>query len=270
MRTLDVAARQRYLWGVLRILSVLAALGPAILGLTFAPIPGGAWSGPVLAVLLALPVAWAYRRATTAVVLGVGLGALAAHLAGNAAQQRARLQDDAAKTFDLTSGSIPRGSQGWATVRGYLHAEWVLDEYATADGQRPNQSERAPVVLVPMLGIREGTVGPDDTVVVARVRAGTQNRTARVELEGALGPLHPQLLDTVVRAAGGTGAGRLHGLMLDTLDRTEPRDVWVATGLSILCGLLGAASLLFAGFDGRPAARDGDTLDKQERGRKKN
>lgn len=241
----------------LRALCILAAFGPASLVWTVPAVRTIPWLGPLLVVVAALPVLIARRRAPTLLGLGLGLSILSSHLAAGAAAQMGATSVDEPRLHDLTLGQIPPGTRGPATVRGYLHADWIVDEYAVADGKRPDQTRRAPVVLVPLLGIREGAIGPDDTIVVARVTRGTESRTARVDLTGTLEPLHPQLLDTVVKAAGGPGGAGLHGVLLDTLDRPDPQKAWISTALVVVCAALGAACLLFACAEGRPRSDRG-------------
>lgn len=190
---------------------------------------GSAWTWVFVAALSV--VAAQYAHATGSVVLGDG---------------QPPAEDDW-PLYDLTQEQVPTPTSGYVEITGYLHDQWVLDEYRVADGSRPNQSDDADFVLTPLLGTREAIIeaeGESPYVVVARISRAELREIGsakRVTLQGKMGDIEPDVIGTLVTVEGQSGPT---GALFDTEGTSrEPLALWLV--LATLASLLGLGLGLF-------------------------
>lgn len=149
--------------------------------------------------------------------------------------------------FDLTQDEIPTPTQGYVEITGYLHDQWVLDEYRLEDGDRPNQNNEADFVLTPIIGTREAVIRSDDGsayVVVARISCGELARigsASRVTLKGKMDSIDSEVIGTLVTVDGGSAPT---GALFDT-QKTERQPLGMPLGLALIAAALALALGLF-------------------------
>lgn len=147
-------------------------------------------------------------------------------------------------TIDLRTDPISTDRAGVVEATGYLRDEWVLDEYRTADGQRPDQNKTAHAVLVPFLGDKTESLRPDHPVVVARIPATLDRGQKLQTLTGTLRPIPKELLVTLLAAASPDAEAQMRGLLLDTVDLPTRGQALTRAGLALFAALLAALLLL--------------------------
>ena len=214
------------------------------------------WVGPIAAALLALPIVLRAGEARTQAVVGAALAAMAAGSSPDIPELMALTSDaGGVPVHDLREGPLPDSAEGYVAVQGYLRQEWVVDEYRVAEGERPDQNEEAPAVLLPLLGTDADVIETDPArgrVIVARVRPAQLRGPALVTLRGRLGPVDPEIVASLFiiqlsdQAAAGDAPPQPRGVMLDTLDLPSRGQAITRAALSGGAALLGLILLLFS------------------------
>ncbi len=172
---------------------------------------------------------FAARDAHGQALVGLGLAAMAASASPDLPEMLAITGDpESLPVHDLREGPLPASAEGYVGVRGFLRADWQVDEYRVAEGERPDQNERAEAVLVPLLGtsaeIIEVAGGQLERVIVARVSPDKLGVGSLVTLRGRLGPVRPEIVDSLFavqvdqNGQASATAVRPEAVMLDTLD----------------------------------------------------
>lgn len=242
----------------LRVLAVLAAIVIPLL-LTIEALsqlhPLMFWAGPLAAVACTLPIMYAAVGARGQAVLGAALVAMAAAATPKLPELlRITADDDVLPVHDLRDGPLPSSADGHVAVRGYLRAEWVVDEYHPGEGKRPDQNLAPTAVLLPLLGttdleLRGETLG---RVIVARVSPELREGPPLVTLRGRLGPVGDEIVDSLFivqldeRAHASGMLARPEAVLLDTFDMPTRAEALTRTGLAAGAALLGLLMLWFA------------------------
>lgn len=142
--------------------------------------------------------------------------------------------------IDLTREAMPQSPPAHVAVRGYLRDAWVLDEYAVAPDELPDQSEAANAVLVPLVGTTEQVVTLQGAIVVARLAPGRRKDGALVTLRGTTRSVPEPVVQTLLQITGVPPDAEISAVMVDTLevpsaDRARTRAA--IAGLLLLIGL---------------------------------
>jgi hypothetical protein len=231
-----------------RLLALLVAATPPVLGLLGVGAKEHAWIPAVAAVALALPVLVLRKRAASLIVLGVGMAALASVLTLQSRDLFATTQgEDDWPTHDLTQAPFPDSTSSFVRVRGFFRDEWTLDEYGTPHGERPDLNTPARAVLVPFVGSLDPTLKLEGRIVIARVPSGKQKTEGVLTIRGKLEPAHPDILATLVQLDPTAPADAARGVVLDTLHVPDPQDRWTRSGLAILCTIIALGCMWVAG-----------------------
>ncbi len=116
-----------------------------------------------------------------------------------------------------------------------------MAEYAVPEGALPQQDGPVAAVLVPFVGIGEGTVPLARSLIIARVRPGEEEARGVQTLRGTARELEPELLATFVQASRIPASARLEGVLLDTIEPGWGQGGWLRAGLvvGLLLGGLG-------------------------------
>jgi hypothetical protein len=194
------------------ILPLAVAIGPTI-GLEFAQplVP------VVVTVVLALAVLGFHRHKLSNVVIGAALAGLSAQQAhGVLMLLDVTSPSPSTPIHDLREGPLPESASGIIRVQGFLRDEWLLDEYRTEEGARPDQNETPYALLVPFLGTKEAVV-PAGRIVIVRVPGEHDRSTSPQTLQGQTGPVPQELLVSLVNAATPEALAKVEGVMLDTM-----------------------------------------------------
>ena len=228
---------------LLRIAAVLGGLVPAVVP-WLAP---SQWATAIglSAAAIGLVVVFGARQRGLALV-GVVLAAVGT-LVGQVAHDLIPLTGlgGSVAEVDLREQPFPDTAPRFARVQGHFRDEWLLDEYAVAEGGRPDQSKQADAVLIPFVGTTAEVVELDGAVVVARVAAEAPRGAQLATIEGRVEPLPEALLSTlvaVVTPAGG-GAPQVRGIIVDTLAMPSPAEAWTRLVLWLLLATGGLGSL---------------------------
>ncbi len=204
------------------------------------------WLLPGLAAGLLLLLTVARPRGWFSFVVAAGLALLATRAAPLAREAivPAAEDTDAVPTIDLTRGEALPPEGDLVAIRGFLRDDYHLDEYQVRPGDRPDQKETAPRVLVPFLGSREQAITPDTPILVARIPGDMARPDQAVVLRGRLGPLEPSLFEALFATAeglGGTDTDTLETHLLDTTAVPPTGRPWIQL---LLC--VGAAGIALA------------------------
>lgn len=238
---------------LLRVVAVMAGLGPAVL---LVALPANAAQTAIALALGGLAVLVLVRAPRRSLAgAGVLLTTAAAVLAPSA---RALLPltglVPSAPPVRLQAEPFPDPPPPYAEVEGWFRAEWTLDEYATPQGQRPNQAERADAVLVPFVATNADVITLRGAVVVARIEAGTVPPSGPTTIFGRVKPLRGELVAALVATVSATGTSTApRGILIDTLDAPRPAEAWTRVCLVALLALVGTACLWLAARS-RPSA----------------
>ena len=218
--------------------------------------PAMVWVGPTLAALLAIPIVLRAGESRTQAVVGAALAAMAAGSSPEVPELLALTSDAGPPVHDLREGPIPDAAEGYVAVEGYLRREWVVDEYQVAQGERPDQNEEAPAVLLPLVGTDADVIELDPArgrVIVARVRPERVRGPALVTLRGQLAPVSPEIVESLFvieladqARAGDAPAPQPRGVMLDTLDMPTRGQAITRAALAGGAAVLGLVLLLFS------------------------
>jgi len=244
-------AAARYPWAVaVRLLALLVAATPPVLGLFGVGADAYAWIPPAIAVVLALPVLVLRKRAASLIVLGVGMAALAGVLTQQSRDLFHAIQEDGESPwplFDLTAAPFPDNAPDFVEVRGFFRDEWTLDEYGTPRGERPDLNTPARAILVPFVGSKEQTIELKGRIVIARVPTGTEKEEGLQTIRGKIEPVHPDILAALVQLDASVPKGAARGVILDTLHVPDPHDPWTRSGLAVLCTIIALGCMWVAG-----------------------
>lgn len=238
---------------LLLVLAILGGLGPVITAALGGSAVMGGWL-PILVALVAIPVAAGSgpRR------LVATLGLLLAFVSGFLAREAPALMPVAGvagsvPTIDLAQDAFPDDAPVYVEVVGFYRDQWKLDEYATPQGGRPDQSRPATAVLVPFVGTPQDTIALDGSIVVARVPSGNEEAEDQQTIRGRVKPLDPQLLATLVQVAGARSMPT--GVLIDTFDAPTKGSAWVRLIALLVVTLGGLACLVIAASGPAPARR---------------
>ena len=204
-----------------------------------------AWLAPGLSILTATAMAVALRRNAGLWGLSAIFGAAACSMLVDARSvlDAARVFEDHTNTeeiVDLTRAAMPPSPPAYVAVRGYLRDAWVLDEYAVAPDELPDQSRPARAVLVPMVGTTDEVVTLRGAIVVARVPPGQFETTSAVTLRGATSAVSEPVVRTLVQITGVPADANVTAVMVDTLAVPDPDRAWIratVAGLVLLIAL---------------------------------
>lgn len=245
---------------LLRAYAVLVAIAVPLL-LTLGPVarllPDLVWLGPALAGACALPIVFAAKFERGQALVGAGLLAMAAGASAGLPELLMLTGDEQAMVIhDLREQPLPSSRAKHVAVRGFLHRDWQVDEYAVASGERPDQNQAAKAVLVPLLGSDARVIEVEgrelDRVIVARVTPTQLESGSLVTLRGRLRPIEPDIVDALfavqLDAQGRASATTLRpdAVMLDTLDMPTRAQVITRMGLAIGASLLSLLMLVLA------------------------
>jgi len=220
--------------------------------------PAMFWLGPLAAIAAALPIVLAAKQTRTQALFGAALAAMAAASTPGLPQLlRITGSDDALPVHDLREGLLPETKAGYAAVRGYLQPEWVVDEYAVAEGARPDQNQAPKAVLLPLLGSDQEVtaVSAGGRVVIARVNPERVKPTL-VTLRGRLVPAEREIVESlflIQRQDGASDqpaaeqiAAAPPAVMLDTFDMPTRGQALTRLGLALGASALALVLLLLA------------------------
>lgn len=234
-----------------RLLALVAALAPALVGISGVDAEARPWLTIAAGLGLGLLVYARTRRAAALVALASVLATVAGLFAYEGARrENARSAAADAPHVDLTQDALTEPIPEWIEVRGFFHQGWILDEYAVADGQRPDQSKAASAVLVPFVGHDEDVVSLDGAIVIARVEPARAGLVGPQTIRGRTRPVPADILAVLVQVAGVDDASRVHGIILDTLDAEPASRPWIHMGLALVAAL--AALVLYSRATMRP------------------
>ncbi|GEM_PF-2471441 len=211
------------------------------------------WGGPILAALCTLPILYTATEHRGQAVLGAALAAMATGMSPEVPELLRVTGDEAGlSVHDLREAplALDAGTEGdYVALRGYLRQEWVVDEYAVASGQRPDQNERAQAVLLPLLGTQDATVADRGGVlVVARVDPERLELPDLQVLRGRLAPVSPEIGEALFAVQGGERVGQVTApvIMLDTFDLPTRGQALTRMALAVGAALLALVLLLTA------------------------
>lgn len=239
---------------VARAIALLAALAPALVGLSPLDDVSSACVVVATGVGLALVVVLVGGRRSGAIVVGGAALAIAAGLL--TAEARRRFDEASARegapSYDLRTATLPDPAPAWVELHGFFHDGFVLDEYAVADGDRPDQSRPAEAVLVPFAGTDEGVATLDGPIVIARVEPARARLTGPQTIRGRTRPASPEILAVLVRVEGVGDPARVRGVIVDTLEEGPRRGLpWIHAVLAAIAAL--AAMALYSRVAQRPS-----------------
>jgi hypothetical protein len=227
------------LWRALALLAAIVI--PLVLLLDPVALPSP-WIGAALAFACALPLAFRFAEHRSQAVLGAALAGFAGLLAPELPDLVRATRE--LPVHDLREGPIAAQTGEWIAVRGYLRNEWTLDEYRVAQGERPDQNERAAAVVVPLLGSEGEQVDASQGIVlVARVDPELARTGGLQTLHGKLVEVAPEIVEALFVLQGGT-TGLDRARMLDTLDRPTESEAWTRAGLLIAAMFLALGLLV--------------------------
>ena len=198
-----------------------------------------------LSLVMVLPVVVVRRDQWFTAVLGGAMIAVATLVAPPAMEDIKSGAPETWPLYDLTESGIDEGAQGQVRVMGYLRTEWILDEYAVGEGDRPDLNTPAVARLVPLLGSLDRQIQADNRIVVARVHGTGALKTSKQEFSGTLRPLRPELLESLFATAG-PKRDQLRGLLLDTLEVPAVQRGWRSLIIAVVATLIGLGILWFA------------------------
>lgn len=227
---------------MLRLGAIVILVLPLALGFTLRDLAWGAWLGVGLASAIGIAIAIARPRARSLVLLGTVLAAVA----GLMIPQLSRPGGDAAVLVDLRHDELAGDLRGPARVTGFYRDEWMLAEYAVAQGALPQQDEPAIAQLVPFFGVEDGAIPLRGAVLVVRVRPGDESAAGVQTLQGQARALDSELLATFVQASGLDVPAGVEGVLLDTLAPIDATPAWVRAGLATLAILAAFVCLWIA------------------------
>lgn len=235
---------------LLRIAAVLGGLLPAVVP-WFSPTQWATAAGLSTAAIGLVVLVGARQRGLA--LIGVALAAVST-LVGQVAHDLLPVTGIGGSIVevDLRETTFPDDAPRFARVQGYFRDQWLLDEYAVAEGSRPDQSKAAAAVLVPFVGTQAEVVALDGPVVVARVPADAPRATQVATIEGRVEPLPDALLGTLVAvvAPGGSGV-EVRGVLVDTLQMPSPSEAWTRVLLWLLLAGGGVGALWVAAGSAR-------------------
>lgn len=245
-----------------RALAVVGALGVPLAAALVGEASPSPWLLPGIAAGLLLVLVIARPRGWFSFLVAAGLAFLAARAAplGREALAPADTNSATIPTIDLTKGEALPPSGELVAIRGFLRDDYHLDEYRVKPGDRPDQKESAPRVLVPFLGSREQAITPDQPILVARIPGDLERPGHAIVLRGRLGPLDPSLFEALFATTAElreADSVQLETYLLDTTDVPAPSRPWVQ--LLLCVGAAGVALALALGSlaepdDAEPAA----------------
>ena len=218
---------------LLRIAAVLGGLLPAVVP-WFSPTQWATVVGLSTAAIGLVVLLGARQRGLA--LIGVALAAVST-LVGQVAHDLLPVtgMGGSIVQIDLRETTFPDAAPRFARVQGFFRDQWLLDEYAVADGSRPDQSKTADAVLVPFVGTQAEVVELDGPVVVARVAADAQRGTQPASIEGRVEPLPDALLGTLVAVVAPGGADvEVRGVLVDTLQMPSASEAWTRVVLWLL------------------------------------
>lgn len=244
---------------LLRSLAVLAAIAVPLL-LTISAVsnlhPLMYWIGPLAAIACALPIAVKTTTARAQALVGAGLAAMAAASSPELPELLRITGDlDAMPVHDLREGPVPETQAGYVAVQGYLRKEWVVDEYAVVEGERPDQNQAAKAVLLPLLGTNDAIIQTDaqlGRLIVARVSPAQIEGVPFTTLRGRLVPVGSEIVDSLfviqLDDQGFDSGVQLQpeAVMLDTFDMPTRGQALTRTGLAVGASLLSLLLLVLA------------------------
>lgn len=246
---------------LLRLVALVAGVGPALVMLLS---PGE--SSTVLAVSLALAasglVVVAVSRARGLAFTGVLMATLAALVAPGARELLPLTGlGTPIPSVDLEHDAFPDPAPQFVEVRGWFRNRWMLDEYAVADDERPNQSSAAAAVLIPFVGTTEDVVALRGAVVVARVSANQPSTGGATTIRGRVSPLPDELLSALVavvrpQTPDGQMPAAVSGVIVDTLAVHSEGEAWTRLALLALLAIAASSCLGVASRVVRRTQRD--------------
>jgi hypothetical protein len=239
----------------MRVLAFVAAIALPIAAAFEAMLLGALppWASLAAAAVVTVPVILGNPTQWTTVTIGAALAVFATHNA----QAGARMVPIADPiVIDLVAGDSPAGFEAEVvTIAGHLRDEWVLDEYQVARGDRPDQNEAPPAVLVPLLPSPTEPMHIDDStiVVIARIPGKTARGDEKVSLTGRLEKLPPGLAENLFAATPGAASAADHTVLLDTVAVATPARGLTLLAIAFVCALVGLWLML---VPRRPTQRD--------------
>ena len=240
----------------MRAIALCGVVIPVVAAWVAVPIYGesvASWMGCAAAGVALLALAAWHRRSIGLLALGYVLAAVAALMTGPARFALERSTPSEFPFFDLSASPLPDDPPQFVAVHGYFRTEWVLDEYAVAPGERPDQSKAPPAALVPFAATEKDPVDLGSAIVVARVRPGDLKPGEPTTIRGRTAALEPELLSTLLAVATeGEPPSNARAIVVDTLVAVDD----ARTGLILaLLALLGGAVCVF--FATRPETTGG-------------
>ena len=201
-----------------------------------------AYALPAVAGLAVVPVVVARTDSWFTAVLGGAMIAVATLVAPQAMSDLNSASQDSWPEYDLTQAGLPDEASGQVRVRGFLRTEWLLDEYAVQQGDRPNQNEDAAARLVPLIGTTGDELKLEGRVVVARVPGSGTLKITKQEYTGTLRPLEPSLLESLFATAA-VPKQQLRGVLLDTMEVPDVARGWRSLIFAAFATLIGLGVL---------------------------
>ncbi len=205
------------------------------------------WLAPAIAAVVAASVLVALRRSAALVVLAGALMAVSGFTAA-----RARLLLDVTRgleggwpEIDLTTDGIPERLPEYVELRGYFRDAWTLDEYAVAEGGRPDQSKPPVAVLLPFVGTQEDVVVYDGPIVIARVEPGRRATGGIAVIRGKTSTVAPELVASLVQIAGAE-LEDVDAVLIDTFARPTRREAWTNLAFTFVALAIAGACLWVA------------------------
>lgn len=235
---------------MLRLGAIAILLLPPAFGLALRDLAWGAWIGVGLALAIGLAIGIARPRARSLVLLGTLLAAFA----GLTIPQLSLRRPDDLTLVDLRTEELSGALRGPARITGYFRREWMLAEYAVAEGDLPQQDESAAAQLVPFAGVEQGPIPLRGAVLIVRVRPGEQESAGLQTVQGRARALEDELLGTFVQASGLQVPAGVQGVLLDTLAPIDASPSWLRAGLVSLALVAAFACVWIAT---RPLPSDG-------------